>query len=118
MGRTIWCRSHCFRFGLESVSVAPVGTYARARWGAFLCFFPPPYPFQYMIWSSHYHRERHGQTRFWAYWFSSLCLYFLGPSEGSSPSHLSIVNPNLAVNTDAPSAALRAGRWSPVTLVR
>ena len=26
--------------------------------------------------------------------------------------------PNLAVNTDAPSAALRAGRGSPVTFVR
>ena len=26
--------------------------------------------------------------------------------------------PNLSVNTDAPSAALRAGRGSPVTLIR
>jgi len=28
------------------------------------------------------------------------------------------MTPNLAVNTDAPWAALRAGRGSPVTLIR
>jgi hypothetical protein len=28
------------------------------------------------------------------------------------------VRPNLSVNTDAPSAALRAGRGSPVALIR
>src|SRR4029077_16999231 len=34
------------------------------------------------------------------------------------PNRMSEGTPNPAVNTDAPSAALRAGRGSPVTLIR
>ena len=37
---------------------------------------------------------------------------------GHAPAPSLTVWPNLAVNTDAPSAALRAGRGAPVTLIR